>query len=129
MFVITVFYYDVNMNKNNCARRSYTYPCDIYAPFRIREDILLCCCPSVCQYVGQSTYSFRSFSPHRLHVLKLNLIYALILIISLSSSVWGTIDRVNRLIPLWLNKIPLICSFRVVRIKMKFGIQIYYDNI
>lgn len=68
-----------------------------YAPFWLRVGILLCCCLSVCRSVYWSlcmfTNSFRSFSSQWLHILKQNLVYRLIIRISRSNFVFGTIEQ------------------------------------
>jgi hypothetical protein len=64
--------------------------------------LLLSVCWSVCLSVHQ--HSFRSFSPHWLHILKWNLVYRFIIRISSSSIVLGTIEQfLTELCPLTLK--------------------------
>lgn len=113
-----------------CCRRKNPI---FYAPLQRRNWVY--CFAAVCMQVSQSTKSFHSFYSQRLHVLKWNLLYRFIVIISgqvwfwMRSSIFG-----QSYAPLsYKNSIylqfPFISCAGVAPNQMKFGLQIYHNNI
>jgi hypothetical protein len=116
--LVSVFVFTLHVKSEYCVRnkalnmkpQTIGRLTNIHAPLRRREGILLCCCRSVCRF----TSSFRSFFffLHWLLILKWNLVYRFIKTILRSRFVLRY-DRAifDRVTPLGLWKMPIICSF------------------